>query len=360
MKQALGILAFIVVIIVAVGVGGAILFGSGLGAGNSRDGGVFQTADRGETWIQKTKIFGGGSLAGVEATHMAISPARPPTIYLGTLGQGLWRSTSSAEDWTQVVSGQTLTNRSEITALALDPANPLLFYVGVRRSGAGELERTTDGGATFEAVFIPARTSTTIVGVVVDPSRPERIYIATSDGGILVSENRATTWRALRWFGSAVELARLAPDGTLWIALRSSGLFRSKDRGSTWEDMSAKIGDAIRSFAFDPNRPGTIYAGTNRGLKRSSDNGDTWPDVSLIVPPQALPMTAIALPLSDPQTLYVGGGNFVFKSSDGGLTWQSVRLPTSRRIVALVADPTRDGTLFLGLARGERRLLFGS
>ncbi|MBI3305320.1 hypothetical protein HYZ80_03300 [Candidatus Parcubacteria bacterium] len=360
MKQALVILAFVVLIILALGVGSAIFFGAGLGTGSGRDGGVFQTVDRGATWVQKVKVAGGGSLAGVEATHLAIFPKLPQTIYLGTLGHGLWRSTSSAEEWTPVVSGQALTNRTEITALALDPVNPALFYVGARLERGGELERTTDGGATFETVFIPARTNATIVGVVVDPSRPERIYIGTSDGGTLVSENRGTTWRALRWFGAQVGLLRLAPDGTIWIALKSSGLLRSKDRGNTWEDMSAKLGGAIRSFEFDPNRPGTIYAGTNQGLKRSTDSGNTWSYFNLIVPPQALPITAVALPMSDPQTIYAGGGNFVFKSNDGGLTWQSVRLPTSRRIVALIADPIHSGTIFLGLARGEGRLLFGS
>ncbi len=364
MKQALAIVVVLVVAVAIVAVVVIVFFGLtgfSLGGGRSADGGVFKTTDRGATWIQKVATKGQGSLGGVDVSILATTAQQPDAILLGTTGQGLWRSTSSAEIWTPITAGNALPGRANITALAVDPTNANNVYVGTWLENLGVLLRTFDGGSSFETLYTTTR-SAAITGILVDPAAPARVFVATAQGGVLVTENRGATWRALQWFGGPIHRLAMTSDSTLWAIPQGGGLWRSRTRGETWEDLSAKLAtlagaQTIAAFVQDPAQPRMIYLGTNRGVVRSADGGDTWADVKLIVPPQALPITALAIPLGESNTIYAAGGSFIFKSTDGAVTWQSVKLPTGRRAVQLIVQPGNAATLYLGLGRARGSLL---
>lgn len=365
MKQALAIVVVLVFAVAIIAVAVVVfsgLTGFSLGAGSSADGGVFKTTDRGMTWVQKVATKGQGSLGGVDVSILATTVQQPDAVFLGTTGRGLWRSTSSAEVWSPVVFGRTLTNRSNVTALAVDPTNASIFYVGTWSENLGVVLRTSDNGSSFETLYTTTR-SAAITGIIVDPTAPARMFVATAQGGVLVTENRGATWRALQWFGGPIQRIAMTADSALWAIPKTGGLWRSRTRGETWEDLSTKLAtlagaQAIAAFVQDPAQPRMIYLGTNRGVVRSADGGDTWADVKLIVPPQALPVTALAIPPGESNTIYAAGGSFVFKSTDSAVTWQSVKLPTGRRAVQLILQPGNAATLYLGLGRA-RSSLFG-
>lgn len=364
MKQALAIVVVLVAAVVIVGIIIIVfagLTGFSLGGGSSADSGVFKTTDRGATWVQKVATERQKSLGGVDVSILATTVQQPDAVFLGTTGRGLWRSTSSAEIWTPITAGNVLTDRANITALAVDPTNASIFYVGTWSENLGVVLRTFDNGSSFETLYTTTRNAA-ITGIIVDPAAPARMFLATAEGGVLVTENRGATWRVLQWFGGPIRRIAMTSDSTLWAIPQTGGLWRSRVRGETWEDLSAKLAtlagaQAIAVFAQDPAQPRMIYLGTNRGVVRSADGGDTWADVKLIVPPQALPITALAVPPGEPNTIYAAGGSFVFKSTDGGSTWQSVKLPTGRRAVQLIVQPGSAATLYLGLGRSRSSLL---
>lgn len=365
MKQALAIVVAVALVAAVVGVAVvifAVVTGFSFGGGGGADGGVFKTTDRGTTWIQRVATAKQGRLGGADVSILAITPQQPDTVFVGTTSQGLWRSTSSAEVWEPIVAG-TLSGRAAITALAVDPTNARTFYVGTWSENLGVLLRTLDNGSSFETLYTTSR-SAAITGILVDSTAPNRVFVATAQGGVLATDNRGATWRALQWFGGPMSRIRMTSDGTLWAIPQGGGLWRSRSRGETWDDLTAKLtaltgAQAIAEFIQDPAQPQTIYLGTSRGVVKSVDGGDAWADVKLIVPPQALPITALAVPPGESGTIYAAGGSFVFKSTDGGVTWQSVRLPTGRRSVQLIVRPGDASTLYLGLGRERSAFLFG-
>ncbi len=63
---------------------------------------------------------------------LAIDPATPSTLYAGTFGGGVFKSTDSGGSWSAVNTG--LTNTS-VRALAIDPATPSTLYAGTLGGG---------------------------------------------------------------------------------------------------------------------------------------------------------------------------------------------------------------------------------
>jgi photosystem II stability/assembly factor-like uncharacterized protein len=80
------------------------------------------------------------------------------------------------------------------------------------------------------------------------------------------------------------------PDGTLWLGAAPGVLFRSGDRGETWEPVESLIehptrerwqpgagGMCTHSIQIDPDDPQTMYVGISAaGVFRSEDGGESW------------------------------------------------------------------------------------
>jgi len=135
-----------------------------------------------------------------------------------------------------------------------------------------------------------------------------------------------------------------------------SGVFRTKDGGETWDQVSGPLGADPHALAFSPD--GRLFATTTGGLFRSRNQGATWRRVGGGLPQSDL--TGIAID-HDGRTMYVSdftwGG--VFRSTDGGATWQ--RMPTdglgSDRVWSLTVDPATPGRLLAAAAAGGLHVL---
>ena len=64
---------------------------------------------------------------GGDVRALAIDPANPATLYAGTSGGGVFKSTDGGGSWTVINTGLTST---DVRALAIDPANPATVYAG--------------------------------------------------------------------------------------------------------------------------------------------------------------------------------------------------------------------------------------
>jgi hypothetical protein len=63
---------------------------------------------------------------------LAIDPATPATLYAGTSGDGVFKSTNGGGNWTAANTG--LTN-TDVNTLAIDPATPTTLYAGTHGGG---------------------------------------------------------------------------------------------------------------------------------------------------------------------------------------------------------------------------------
>ena len=119
---------------------------------------------------------------------LAIDPATPATLYAGTYGGGVFKSTNGGGNWSAVNTGLTNTN---VHALAIDPATPATLYAGTW----GGVFKSTDGGGNWSAVNT-GLTTTDVHALAIDPATPATLYAGT-EGGVFKSTNGGGNWNAV-------------------------------------------------------------------------------------------------------------------------------------------------------------------
>src|SRR6266516_7381860 len=148
--------------------------------------------------------------------------------------------------------------------------------------------------------------------------------------------------------GPAMSLAVDATDGSLLKA--AGGLFRSTDRGQTWQPLTIPASlkpDSLRTVVTTSAAPSSIYAaGPGAGVVRSDDRGQTWRTLSAGLPSQDV--LAFAVHSFRPDTLYAWiDGLGVFRTEDGGARWQKMDAGPAGPVVALTHS-TLEGSMNTG------------
>ncbi len=220
-----------------------------------------------------------------------------------------------------------------------------------------------------------------VVDAVVDPTRPDSLYVAAASNGVWHSTDAGETFTSV-WpasFTHAMGALAITPDGTLFagtgetnpgggsITYGGDGIYRSTDDGATWQRVGLTNSGTIGRIMVDPDNPDRIWAavsgnlfvpGGERGVYVSEDGGTTWRQ-SLAPPNDVTGATDIAIDPSDPDhvlatmwdhirrpdaRVYTGLGSGVWETRDGGDTWQ--RLGPSQGLPAADANIGRIGVAF--------------
>lgn len=180
--------------------------------------------------------------------------------------------------------------------------SPSTIYAGV---GSGGVWKSVNGGLSWKHVF--AKESTFAVGdVTVDPSDGETVWVGTGEA----------------------HLGGKSYDGT--------GVFKSADGGSTWQNMglvdSARIGKVI----VHPTSSDAVYvaaigrsreAGGERGVYKSEDGGKTW--ARTLFAGEQVAIIDLVMDPYDPERLWAAawdragaGRSGVYRTVDGGGNWE--------------------------------------
>jgi photosystem II stability/assembly factor-like uncharacterized protein len=245
----------------------------GLECGFGTNIGIFQSVDGGMSWTDSESGIGCVSA-------MEIDPRTTGTVYAGSwYSGGVYKSTDGGRSWNAASSG--LASSSDfgpsVTALTIDPQTGTLF------AGANGIFKSTDG-AHWIAVNsgIPAFIVSgwhNVAALAVDPQTPNNVYAAM-----------------------ALVYAPAAPPNA------TGGLWKSTDGGANWiKVLSANV----YAVAINPQKPATIYAGTDNGLAQSTDGGENW----TMLPPGPGRVRVLALDPQDPTTVYAGGPGGLFAMS---------------------------------------------
>jgi hypothetical protein len=158
----------------------------------------------------------------------------------------------SAPSWTAVgpapiPNGQTFSVQQavsgRVTAVAVHPNNSSVAYVGTAQGG---VYRTTDGGATWTAIFDNAQTLA-IGSIAIAPSQPSTIYVGTGEGNFGCDT----------FFGVGVYRIDSADSA----APVMSGPFNQET--STGADVLT--GRSISKVLVHPTDPNTIFVAANSG-----------------------------------------------------------------------------------------------
>ncbi len=311
-------------------------------------GGVYKSTDGGGSW---TAINAG--LTYRDVTSLVIDPAAPATIYAATGGGGLFRSLDGGQSWTP--AGEGIVN-PYVDSLAIGPSG---LYAGTGDGGSGAgVYRSGDHGDSWTPINagLEARA---VAAVAIDPSAPSTLYAGTQTT-LFKSTNEGQTWTHIATDMSALVFAALAIDrskpSTVYAATYAydylpGGIFKSVDGGSHWQPARGPgfhNRDAY-CLALNPSNPSVIYAGTQQGIAVSTNGGVTWADRG-----GALPVLALAIDPSSPSTVYAGtSGGGIFKSIDSGLNWTAGNAGLfASRVRALALDPSGQTTIYAAHGAG--------
>jgi photosystem II stability/assembly factor-like uncharacterized protein len=285
-----------------------------------------------------------GPMRGGRSFAVAGHASQPDTFYFGSVGGGVWKTQNSGRTWDPISdSGIPI---GSIGAIAVAPSNADIVYVGTgesdirsQNSYGNGMYKSADAGKTWTHIGLDSTYQ--ISRVVVDPTNPNRVYVAAlgniygpnQDRGVYRSTDGGKSWKKILWKTGDPEnvgAADLAIDpknarvlyASLWATRRppwsvyapsympGSGLYKSIDGGDNWKQLSGGLPNdqflGRIGIAISPSNPNRLWAVVDH-LGRSVARPRTGPTDS------------------SPTEVPKGG---VYTSNDAGATWKLVNSET--------------------------------
>jgi len=319
-------------------------------------GGVLKSADGGRTFEQRVTIDADQSIARSDVLSIAVNPSNNNIVYIGTMSNDMYVSHDAADSWESITSA--LLN---ITNIEIDPFNTQIIYASGMYEGRGSVVQSSDGGNTWERIYVEPKDGTNITAMVVSPINGEMIYIGTSGGTIARTVNAGKSWENLyRASDSVNKLLIDAGDvSTLYALIDGSDIVKSRDDGMTFSsirDMERDhtlneelYGGKLYSMAVSPSVSGVIIVGTNKGIFRSNDYGKSWVAVDVIASTIGIPIHAIDINPHNVNQLVYAAAKAVYTSIADG--WAITDTTTNRSVVVITHDPVSSAIVYLGLKK---------
>jgi photosystem II stability/assembly factor-like uncharacterized protein len=215
--------------------------------------------------------------------HIEPSLGAPDVVYAGVEDAALFRSGDGGQSWSEVS--------------------------GLRKHGSGPAWQPGAGGMCLHSVLL-------------DPSNPDRMFIAISAAGAFRTDDGGQSWRPI-----------------------NRGLHSAQI-----PDPTAEVGHCVHHIAMHPSRPETLFMQKHWDVMRSDDSGDSWHEISGNLPTDFgfvidvhahEPETLYVVPIkSDAEHFPVDGQLRVYRSRSGGNDWEPLTrgLPQSNCYVNVLRD----------------------
>ncbi len=306
---------------------------------------VLESDGKRDKWDISGPHFGGW-----EIYHLKGSPVDPNRIYAaqstGWFGQIIQRSNDGGVTWEPqdnkfTYSGVPGTHTwydgtphpwefKRVWHLEPSLSDPDTVYAGVEDAA---LFRTTDGGASWHELaalrehgtgprWQPGAGGLCLHTIILDPSNPDRIFIAISAAGAFRTTDGGKNWTPI-----------------------NKGLV-----SEFMPDPTAEIGHCVHHVAMHPSRPGVLFMQKHWDVMRSDDAGDSWHEISGNLPSDF--GFVVDIHAHEPETIYVvpiksdsehvppDGKLRVYRSRSGGNDWEPLTkgLPQENCYVNVLRD----------------------
>jgi len=286
-----------------------------------------QSVNGGLDWEQLTDWYNTGERPEVHADNRFVAH-HPLTneIFFCNDG-GIYKFNEETMEWTELTAGLIITQFYRIAVAQTDD----VFMIGGTQDNGGRKRITADtwgstnGGDGME--------------VAIDFEDEQTIYTTYIYGKLYRSDDQ---WDEMEYYeitpsdagdGDWVTPYVLDPQDSHVIVAGYSDVFRSDDRGETWQQLSIDLtGDPSRkltAIAIAPTDQYTVYAGRSAKLYITHDAGESWDEEAVLFGAGTAEITSISVDPTDPNELWVTisgyvSGKKVFHSTDAGLTFTNV------------------------------------
>ena len=199
--------------------------------------------------------------------HLEPSLTDVDTVYAGVEDAAMFRSTDAGANWVELS--------------------------GLRGHGTGPQWAPGAGGMCLHTILI-------------DPSDPQRIFIAISAAGAFRTDDGGQTWRPITKGLSSLHIP----------------------------DPVAEVGHCVHRIAMHPERPSVLFMQKHWDVMRSDNAGDSWHEISGDLPTDFgftidvhahEPDTIYVVPITSDSLHYPPDGKLrVYRSRTGGNEWQAL------------------------------------
>jgi photosystem II stability/assembly factor-like uncharacterized protein len=241
-----------------------------------------------------------------------------------------------------------------VWCMAQDCDQPDILYAGSIHNlqagsarGKGSLARSLDGGRTWHDITPRNAHDEEVWALAAAPDVSGQIFVGTSHARIFRSDDAGRNFHECnsflklpgreRWsfpppphipHVRSIAFDPTGPD-TIYIGVEEGGIFRSRDRGESFEPANHNIYPDIHCIMVDPGDSRRLYATTGRGLYVSTNEGASWRLVKGLSRSYTIPILArrgdaaiyTAAAAGPPPTWSmgpVGADALLFRSSDRG------------------------------------------
>jgi photosystem II stability/assembly factor-like uncharacterized protein len=312
-----------------------------------------QSINGGLDWEQLTDWYNTGERPEVHADNRFVA-YHPLTneIYFCNDG-GIYKFNEETMEWTELTAGLIITQYYRI---AVAQTNDIFMIGGTQDNGgrkriSAETWGPTNGGDGME--------------VAIDFEDEQTIYTTYIYGQLYRSDDQ---WDEQQYY----EITPPGSDGGDWVTpyvldpqdphvlvAGYSDVFRSDDRGETWQQLSYDLtGDPdrkIKAVAVAPTDQSTIYAGRGSMLYITHDAGENWDNELVLLGAGTAEITTITVDPTDPNELWVTlsgyvTGKKVYHSTDAGITFSNVtyNLPNIPVNAAVIDKQSTQHDVYIG------------
>ena len=325
--------------------------------------GIFKTTDGGKNWEHRVEIEESENfLDKVKIASMAMDPRNNEILYLGTRGNGLYKSENGTDSWKKVGDeNKILSNNAAIHDIAIEKGNSDVIYIATLNNNQGELLKSEDGGKSWVLSYPISEIGKPVNSVKIDPLFKNIIYIGTEQGGFMKSEDYGDTWFALNWFKTGVKDFTIDFWNNKGIIVRTAkGIFKNREGGDgKWESLSKTIKTTsgvkadiskVSSMTIDNKNPFVVYLTYLNLILVTRDGGYTWEKLNTITPSLTpigtIPQVKQIGMIDD--IIYYGAGNALYKSENKGITWSGYNIPIKGDVRYTVSDYQDSKVIYVG------------
>jgi photosystem II stability/assembly factor-like uncharacterized protein len=274
----------------------------------------------------------GPHLAGWEIYHIKGSPVDSDRLYASQtsswFGQTIQRSNDGGKTWDAVdnkfvYEGVPGTHQwydgtqrpwefKRVWHLEPSQSDPDLVYAGVEDAA---LFRSNDGGQSWHELqglrehetgpqWQPGAGGMCLHTIIIDPTNPDRIFVAISAAGAFRTDDGGKTWRPIN------------------RGLKSLYI----------PNPEAEVGHCVHRMALHPSRPNVLFMQKHWDVMRTDDGGDSWREISGNLPTDFgfvidvhahEPDTVYVVPITSDSLHYPPDGKLtVYRSRSGGQEWE--------------------------------------
>ncbi len=314
------------------------------------------------------------ALAGSSVFAIRFAPGNSKRMYAATQTNGLFYSENAADSWSQPLKDFAAYD------VAIDPTNSDRVFVVGRADAQARVLRTTNGGKSWDGVYNDAVADNIARSVAFDPADPNTIAVGLTSGNLIVSRDGGATWALVQNFQDQVTQLVWHQNRTLFILIRSKGLYKSTDQAKTVQLVSEPLMDfekwrarlQVQNSSVDTaaapasldlptqqtsvyyklavgDTPNLLYVGANNGLFSSADGGQNWQYMKLpLRNTQNTDVRGLAVVSGPTGMVYASVGNTMYKTVNGGASWQVTAIATDATINYILVDPGVPSVAYAG------------